>query len=82
MSDRYAISEHGDLYVDRNGAKFTNATFAMDGDPWQGATILTPGIVYDLRHLGLLPLTEVIRWIPKKDERTRWQKWWSKVSWK
>lgn len=48
-----------DLYVDRNGERYTTACFAKNGDPWWGATILTPGVVRSLRRDGLLPLTEV-----------------------
>jgi hypothetical protein len=50
---------HVCLAVDRNGQKYTEHTFATDGDPWLGALIITPGHVPSLRKRGLLPLTEI-----------------------
>ena len=47
-----------DLAVDRDGNRYTTHTFGFDGDPWRGATILTPSVVRDLRERGMLPLTE------------------------
>lgn len=49
-----------DLAVDRDGNRYTTHTFGFDGDPWRGATILTRGVVRDLRERGMLPLTRVI----------------------
>lgn len=52
-------TDHIDLAVDRNGNRYTTHAFARDGDPWRGATILTPRVVAKLDHAGLLPLTAV-----------------------
>ena len=53
-----------DLAEDRNGERYTEHTFGFDGDPWRGATILTPAVVARLRAEGLLPLTEVAQEAP------------------
>ena len=72
-SDALPISEHGDLYVDRNGDRYTTACFGADGDPWQGALILSQGVVDRLRADGLLPLTEVVRHVSQTaPKRRRW----------
>lgn len=47
-----------DLALDRDGNRYTTRCFADYGDPWWGATILTSGVVRDLRERGMLPLTE------------------------
>lgn len=51
---------HVDLAVDRDGNRYTTHTFGFDGDPWRGATILTPSVVRRLRECGMLPLTRII----------------------
>jgi hypothetical protein len=56
----HAETERIDLAVDANGERYTERTFGMDGAPWRGATILTPGVVADLRERGLLPLRLVL----------------------
>lgn len=59
MGNVSADRKHIDLAVDRDGNRYTTHTFGMDGDPWRGATILTPGVVEDLRRRDLLPLVEL-----------------------
>jgi len=49
---------HINLAVDRDGNRYTTHTFGFDGDPWRGATILTPGVIKSLRERGMLPLVE------------------------
>lgn len=51
---------HIDLAVDRDDNLYTTHTFGFNGDPWRGATILTPGVVRRLRERGMLPLTECV----------------------
>ena len=52
-------AEHIDLAVDSLGTRYTTHCFGHFGDPWYGATILTPGVVEDLRRRGELPLLVV-----------------------
>jgi hypothetical protein len=53
------IRERGDLYVDSDGNRYTTEPFGLDGEPWQGATILSDSVVDRLHSEGRLPLTEV-----------------------
>lgn len=56
MSERDAYHVNA---VDRNGKRYTTHVFGFTGEWWQGATILTPGVIAQLRRDGLLPLTEI-----------------------
>ena len=48
---------HVCVAYDSQGRRYTEHAFAVKGDPWRGATILTRGVVADLRRRGELPLS-------------------------
>ena len=54
-------SDHICLAEDANGERYTSHSFAQNGVPWRGATILSDRVVASLRSRGLLPLREVSR---------------------
>ena len=47
-----------DLAHDSRGNAYTDHAFGFKGDPWRGATILTPGVVLRLKAEGEWPLAK------------------------